>query len=335
MNQVAQHYKYNQEELQVHKDNERYFAEHFKPEKEMHLTHWLNIHSLANKEELTGLMENLGLDKLLQEDVFTNTKRPRLEEYPSYIFFSIISALPTTGAKYELKKERISFMMGDNFLVSFQEKVSDHFPIVRDRLESNRGKIRSKGPDFLLFRMLEAITDNYSEVVDKIGHDIEILDKLVLRNPKSEVHRRVEWEKRKLVDLRKTVIPMKELLLQLDHVENKLIVEENSHYYHELKDTCMSLVDEIDAQKQMLEGIANLYYAIQGQRMNEVMKVLTVTSAIFIPLTFIVGVYGMNFENMPELKWKNGYFMAWGIMITIAVVLIFVFWKRGWLRRHD
>lgn len=335
MKHVAQLYQYNQDELHVHKDDEQYFVDHFSPEKQPELTHWLNFHSIKNKEELMSLMDKMCLDKLLQESVFANAKRPRLEEYPEYIFFTIVSALPVTGALYELQKERISFMMGDNYLISFQEKVSDHFPIVRDRLENNRGKIRSKGPDFLLFRMLEAITDNYAEVIDRIGHDIEILDKLVLRNPKSEVLRRVEWEKRKLVDLRKTIVPMKELLLQLDHVENKLLIEENAHYYHELKDTCLSLLDEIDAQKQMLEGIANLYYAIQGQRMNEVMKVLTVTSAIFIPLTFIVGVYGMNFENMPELKWKHGYFLAWSLMITIAIVLVFIFWKRGWLRRNE
>jgi magnesium transporter len=121
----------------------------------------------------------------------------------------------------------------------------------------------------------------------------------------------------------------------LDRVENELIIEDNIHYFRELKDTCYSLIDEIESQKQMLDGVANLYYAIQGQRMNEIMKVLTVTSAIFIPLTFIAGVYGMNFENMPELKWPNGYYLIWGIMIFITAALVFVFWKRGWLKRND
>ncbi|MNY25332.1 Magnesium transport protein CorA [compost metagenome] len=162
-----------------------------------------------------------------------------------------------------------------------------------------------------------------------------MLDKLVLRNPRSEVLQKVEWEKRKLLDLRKIVFPMKELMAQLDRVENDLIIEDNIHYFRELKDTCYSLIDEIESQKQMLDGVANLYYAIQGQRMNEIMKVLTVTSAIFIPLTFVVGVYGMNFENMPELQSKYGYFFVWGFMILITAVLVFIFWKRGWLKRNN
>ena len=229
----------------------------------------------------------------------------------------------------------MSFIVGDNYLMSFQNGHSGHFPNVRDRIENRRGKIRFKGPDFLLYRLMEAINDNYIEVVEETGEAILQLDKLVLKHPVSEVLRRIEWEKRKLLDLRKTVQPMRDVLLQIERVENKLIIEDNCQYFLELKDTCLTLLEEIDAQKQMLEGIANLYYAAQGQKMNEIMKVLTVISAIFIPLTFIVGVYGMNFENMPELKWKYGYFEAIGFMFLLTAVLVYTFWKRGWLRRND
>lgn len=336
MSQVAQLYKYNLETFSLEKNSEEYFAEHFNPFEDMSSTYWLNFHSMKDKESIIRLCDKLCIDKLLQEDLFAETKRTRLEEYSDYVFFSIVSALPKVGLNnYDLTKERVSFIIGDNYLISFQEKPSDHFPTVRERIEYKRGKVRFKGPDFLLFRMLESIIDNYTEVVEEISINIELLDKIVLRNPKSEVLRKVEWEKRKLLDLRKIVFPMKELMGQLDRVENELIIEDNIHYFRELKDTCYSLIDEIESQKQMLDGVANLYYAIQGQRMNEIMKVLTVTSAIFIPLTFIVGVYGMNFENMPELKWHNGYYMIWGIMIFITVALVFVFWKRGWLKRNN
>ncbi|WP_430406816.1 magnesium/cobalt transporter CorA [Fluviicola sp.] len=336
MSQVAQLYKYNLDAFSLEKNSEEYFAEHFNPFEDMNSTYWLNFHSMKDKESIIKLCDKLCIDKLLQEDLFAETKRTRLEEYSDYVFFSIVSALPKEGLNnYELTKERVSFIIGDNYLISFQEKPSDHFPTVRERIEYKRGKVRFKGPDFLLFRMLESIIDNYTEVVGEISINIELLDKIVLRNPKSEVLRKVEWEKRKLLDLRKIVFPMKELMGQLDRVENELIIEDNIHYFRELKDICYSLIDEIESQKQMLDGVANLYYAIQGQRMNEVMKVLTVTSAIFIPLTFIVGVYGMNFENMPELKSHNGYYMIWGVMIFIAVALVFVFWKRGWLKRND
>jgi len=301
----------------------------------MEFTQWLNIHSLEDVQSITKICESLGVDSLILENIFNGTKRPRIEEYPDFVFFSIESALPTSAAKYELKKERLSFIIGDNYLISFQDRHSGHFPNVRDRIENKRGKIRFKGPDFLMYRLLEAIIDNYVEVVEEIGEEIERLDKLVLRNPSSDMLRKVEWEKRKLLDLRKTVQPMRDVLLQIDRVENRLIVEENCQYFEELKDTCASVLDEIEAQKQMLEGISNIYYAAQGQKMNEIMKVLTVTSAIFIPLTFVVGVYGMNFEIMPELKWDYGYLFAWGIMITISIVLIFIFWKRGWLKRNE
>lgn len=336
MSETAQLYKYNLDAYSLEKNSEDYFAENFNPFEDMNSTYWLNFHSIKNKEAIHKLCDKLCVDKLLQEDLFDQDKRTRLEEYSEYVFFSIVSALPKEGLNnYDLKKERIRFIIGDNYLISFQEKQSDHFPAVRERIEYKRGKIRFKGPDFLLFRMLEAIIDNYSEVVEEIGGNIEMLDKLVLRNPKSEVLRKVEWEKRKLLDLRKIVFPMKELMGQLDRVENELIIEDNIHYFRELKDTCYSLIEEIEAKKQMLDGVANLYYAIQGQRMNEIMKVLTVTSAIFIPLTFVVGVYGMNFENMPELSWKYGYHLIWGIMIFISAVLIFIFWKRGWLKRNN
>lgn len=335
MSEVVQLYRYNPDKIEIQKNNEAYFIDQFKPSEDYSSTYWLNYHSIGEKENIVKLCNCIGIDPFLQEDIFTGTKRPRLEEYPDYIFFSIVSALPIEGVNFQLKKERISFVVGDNYLISFQERQSDHFPTVRERLVNKRGKIRYSGPDILLFRMLEAIIDNYSEVIEEISKNIEFLDKLVLRNPKSEVLRSVEWEKRKLVDLRKIVFPMRELLLQFDRVENKFIVNENVHYFTELKDVCSSLIDEIEAQKQMLEGIANLYYAVQGQRMNEIMKVLTVISAIFIPLTFIVGVYGMNFENMPELKWKYGYFGALGLMASISGILVIVFWKRGWLRRKD
>lgn len=331
----VQQYQYDAEILTITKEDEAYFAEHFRPELAPDKMHWLNYHSMADREQITKLCERLDIDKLTVEDLFKGTKRPRLEEYPTYIFFSILSALPEDRANFTLKEERVSFIMGQNFLISFQERSSDHFPDVRERLEMRKGKLRFKGPDYLLFRMLEAIIDNYMEVVDEISGKIEDMEKLIVRYVKSDTLRQIEWQKRKLMELRKIVQPMRELVTQLERVENNLFAAENNHYYDDLKDSCLSVIDEIDVQKQILEGITNLYYAVQGQKMNEIMKVLTVFTVIFIPLTFIVGVYGMNFDFMPELKWKYGYFFVLGIMALIAGGLIFVFYKRGWLRRKS
>lgn len=331
----VQLYRYNVHDLDVIKSDEEQIVTLFHPEKDPDYQHWLNYHSMKDRTAIERLCTYLGVDKLIQEDLFKGTKRPRLEEYDGYVFFTIISALPTDKSNTDLKKERISFILGANYLVSFQEKVSDHFPIVRDRLKNRQGKIREKGPDFLLFRMLGAIVENYTEVLDEIAETIERLEAMVVRYPKSEVLRRIEWQKRKLLDLRKTVLPMRELVSQLERVESPVFDDVNAQYFLELKDSCIAVIDEIDSQKLILDGVSNLYYAVQGQKMNEIMKVLTVISAIFIPLTFIVGVYGMNFENMPELHWKYGYFLTIGLMALIALVLVFIFWKRGWLKRNE
>lgn len=336
MSEVVQLYKYDAQFYSVEKNSEEYFVNTFNPEENSDLSYWLNFHSMKNKEAIYALCDKLTIDKTLQESLFLRSKRVRIEEYSDYVFFSIISALPKAGSSgFELIKEQISFIIGDNYLISFQEKSSDHFPTVRDRIIKKRGRIRYKSTDYLLYCLLDAIIDNYLEVIDEISNQIAYLDKLVLRNPKSEMFQKVEWEKRKLLDLRKIVFPMIELMGQLNRVENRLIINDNIQYFNGLKDTCTNLIEEIEAQKQMLDGISNLYYAIQGQRMNQIMKVLTVTSAVFIPLTFIVGVYGMNFENMPELKWKYGYFLIWGAMILLTGVLLFIFWKRGWLKRNE
>jgi magnesium transporter len=332
----VQLYKYNADSFQMLCGKERDFCTTFYPEKEKEFTFWLNFRGLQEREALIVFCEKLKLDRILQERIFSVTKRPRLEEYPGYIFFSIVSVLPSTNSSlYQLEKECLSFIVGDNYLISFQENNTIHFDDVRSRIEHKRGKIRFKGPDFLLFRLLESIIDNYYEVTENCIQNIVLLDKKVLESPSNDLLRKIEWEKRKLVDLRKVVFPMKELMVQIDAVENKLIVEENNLHFKQLKDSCYGILEEIDSQKLMLDGIANLYYAGQGQRMNEIMKVLTVISAIFIPLTFIVGVYGMNFKNMPELETKYGYFIALFSMFMIGSGLVIVFWKRGWLKRNE
>lgn len=333
---TCQLYHYNDESFLLSKNSPHYFAEHF-VSKELKGTdhervHWLNFHSIQDRASIDLLGENLGIDKLTIEDIYCEFKRPKIEEYNNYIFFSVRSALVNERFDAKLSKDKISFILGQNFLISFQEKSSDHFPDVRDRIEKKRGKIRLKGPDFLLFRMLEAITDNYFEVLDDIVENIEKIEARMLTNHRNDTLKRIEVEKRKLIELRKIVFPLKDIVSQLDKSESAFIKKENHYYFSDLKDNCLTILDEIDANKQILEGMANLYYAVQGQRMNEIMKLLTVISTIFIPLTFIVGVYGMNFNYMPELRMKYGYFFTIGFMALIAILLLIYFKKRGWLK---
>lgn len=334
-NFICQLYRYHDDFFLVTKNTPEYFENEFiENVKDIDTVNWLNYHSLDEKDHISKLCENLSIDRLTVEDIFTEKRRPKLEEYPNYMFFTVRSALPDENNTFVLQQEQISFVLGKNYLVSFQQKSSDHFLDVRDRIERKRGKIRMNGPDFLLFRMLEAITDNYFEVLEEITDSIEKLEIKLLRDSHSDNLKMIEFQKRKLVELRKLVLPLKEVTFQLNQFKNPFLDKKNHHHFAELKENCQAVLEEIDANKQILDGMANLYYAVQGQKMNEIMKVLTVVSAIFIPLTFIVGVYGMNFKYMPELQYRYGYYIIVGFMFILAIGLLILFTKRGWLKRR-
>lgn len=328
---VCQLYKYDPEFFLITKESPAYFAEEFvESSLDSDFVSWLNFHSLEDKPSIQRLCEHLQVDLLTMEDIYEEKRRPKLEEYPNYLFFSVRSALPPQGNANELILDQISFVLGKHFLISFQNRSSDHFPDVRDRIEKKRGKIRFKGPDFLLFRMLEAIIDNYFEVLETIGESIQHLENKLMRMNDSGILRAIEEEKRKLVELRKTVLPLKDVTSHLEKLESVYLNADNRHYFADLKENCLAVLEDVDAHKQILEGMSNLYYAVQGQRMNEIMKMLTVVSSIFIPLTFIAGIYGMNFENMPEIKMTYGYGMILLVMVLVAAAMIFYFIRKGW-----
>lgn len=329
---TCQLYKYDDEFFLVNRNSPAYFAEEFIQNAiDPDYVSWLNFHSLDEKQYIDKLCEHLQIDKLSVEDIYTEKRRPKLEEYATYIFFSVRSALPDPHVEMKLNQEQISFVLGKDYLLSFQEKVSDHFTEVRQRIEKKKGKIRSKGADFLLFRMLDAIIDNYFEVLEDSSDAIQLLENHLLREPKSDTLKMIENQKRRLIELRKIVLPLKEVTFQLTQLDSPFLDKSNRHYFADLRENCLAVLEGIEANKQILEGMANLYYAVQGQRMNEIMKILTVVSAIFIPLTFIVGVYGMNFKYMPELEYPYGYYTVIGVMIGIGIVLLVLFAKNGWI----
>ena len=332
----CQLYKYNATFYAVKNDDSEVFGSSFS-ENELDNDHvaWLNFHGLDDLKSIEDLCHRLDIDKLTNENIHTSTRRPKIEEYPKYVFFQIKSALPTEKDDNLLNQEQISFILGSNYLISFQEKAADHFSDIRDRIVKARGKIRSKGPDFLLFRMLEAIIDNYFEVLENITERIENIDERIHNTNNKTIFKEIELEKRKLIELRKIVQPTRDITLQILNSESNFLDKSNFRYFSNLKSSCLSILEEIDANKQILDGLTNLYYAAQGQRMNQIMKVLTIVSSIFIPLTFIVGVYGMNFENIPELKYQNGYFIIMACMLILGISLLAYFIKRGWLNRED
>ena len=332
----CQLFKYNTAFYTLKKGSSEEFAHNFS-ENELDDDHiaWLNYHGLDDMKSIEELCKKLEIDKLTIENIHIKTGRPKVEEYPKYMFFRIKSALPNENNTDSIRQEQLSFILGGNYLISFQEKQGDHFTDVRDRISKARGKIRSKRADFLLFRMLEAIIDNYFEVLESITEKIDLIDERIHQINNKEIFKEIENEKRKLIELRKIVLPMRDITAQLENTESTFLDKTNVRYFSSLKTSCVSVLEEIDGNKQILEGISNLYYAIQGQRMNSIMKVLTIVSAIFIPLTFIAGVYGMNFENMPELKSKYGYAIVIAIMLILGTSLLGFFIKQGWLKKDE
>ncbi len=331
-NPKCQLYKYDADSYFLIKESEEYFSHGgFNEYLVEDAVSWLNFHSIKDKESIERFCNYLHLDKLTIEDIYTEKSRSKLEEYPNYIYFSIRSALPGASDSEGLKQEQISFILGKNYLLSFQQKRSDHFIEVRNRIEKKKGKIRLKGPDFLLFRLLDAIIDNYFEVIESITERIIEIEVKVQELDKNFSYKDIEWEKKKLLELRKIILPLRDMTFQLERCESHLLEHSNKNHFTDLKENCLVLLEEIDANKQILDGVANMYYAVQGQRMNEIMKMLTIVSTIFIPLSFIVGLYGMNFQHMPELNSTYGYPIVLLAMITIAGGLLSYFYKKGWL----
>lgn len=330
----CQLYIYDSEDFSIQTNTPEYFAEHFAGilNRNKEKVAWLNFHSLQSRESIFQLIESLGVERPVAEDIFVETKRTRLEEYDDYMFFKIKSALPNKKNLY-LEEEQISFVIHENFIISFQHKSSDHFSDVRERIETNRGKIRSRKSDFLLFKLLEAITENYFEVLEDIVSSIEYIESRLAKHAKSDILKRIEIQKRKLIELRRVVYPLRDITSQLQKMQLPAMKKENRYYFSKLNENCLSILEDIDANKQILEGLNNLYYAVQSQRLNEIMKVMTIVSTIFNPLTFIVGVYGMNFKNMPELESRYGYFIVWGLMFIITLSLIAYFKVKGWLKK--
>jgi len=335
-NSECQLYKYNASFFLVKKETSSYFAQNFLLNEldDDHVA-WLNFHSIADIPSIQALCLNLKIDKIGIENIFYEARRPKVEENNGYIFFNVISVLPSQNQKDLIHKDQITFFLAKNYLISLQTIEGKHFHDVRDRIEKDRGKIRTKKSDFLLFRSLEAIVDNYFEVLDNISEAMELIHENLHKSVDKSLLLKIEVERRKLIELKKIAGPMLDISVQLLGSDSALIDKNNFVYFNTLHHSCSHVITEIESQKQLLDGMANFYYAAQGQRMNEIMKVLTIVSSIFIPLTFIAGVYGMNFKYMPELGYKNGYYTVIGVMFLIGASLFVFFVSRGWIKRRD
>ncbi|MBE0673151.1 MAG: magnesium/cobalt transporter CorA [Bacteroidales bacterium] len=290
---------------------------------------WLNVYGIHDASAIASICMKLKADNLTIQDILDVNQRPKFQEFDSYSFFTIKSILPSVDE--EIKSEQLSFILGKNYLVSFQEEKADYFDHLRKRLRDGIGNVRERGADYLLFVMLEAIMDNYFRTLQILERDI---DKWGLIDPETDpsplLLKKLEAYRRHVTMIKRTLFPIKEFTLVIERGNNMFIDKSNLKYFFELKDICLTLIDTCETFESELQSHINLFFSVQGQRMNQIMKTLTIVATVFIPLTFIVGIYGMNFPNMPEIGWKYGYASVWAVMIISVVGMIIYFIKKKW-----
>ncbi len=289
---------------------------------------WLNIYGLSDAETIAKFCSSQGIHSLAIQDILDVYQRPKFQAYDNFSFFTLTSLLPENESKIS---EQISFVFNAQVLISFQEMPADLFDHVRYRLRENTGVVRSKTPDYLLYTLVEAILDNYFKTLDKIENDIEHLELFnPEKNPSPEVLLRIESLKKLTHFIKKSILPVKEFTQIVEREKIPFIAENNLKYFLEIKDLCFSLTDQCEMINASLESATNLFFSIQGHRMNQVIKILTIVSTIFIPLTFIVGIYGMNFTNMPELEWTYGYLLIMLLNLMIFGGMLLFFKRKKW-----
>lgn len=290
---------------------------------------WLNIDGLDNIPLMEKLAEIFDINIDVMSDIMNPSLRPTAREFEKGVFVTLKMIEPNQHSG-RLSVENLSLVVTEDVLISFQEEKGDVFDPIRERIRKHKNKIRIAGPDYLAFTLLDMVVDNYIYVVSLLGDRIENLDEKMSQNPSKELIGLINSYKQELNLLRKHIKPTKEMILNLAKMESEFIHDENKAHYKELQDNVNEASDLTDSYREMLNDILNIYHTSATTRLNDVMKVLTIISVIFIPLTFIVGVYGTNFIYLPEKEWKYGYFMMWGVMIIVAGFMIWYFKRKKW-----
>ncbi|GAB3898405.1 magnesium/cobalt transporter CorA [Larkinella knui] len=293
---------------------------------------WLNVDGIHEPAVVERIGQQYHLHSLLLEDVMNSQQKPKVEEYDGAYLFATLKMLHFNTTSQELENEHLSFVLGKNYLISFQEeRKEDLFQPILGRIEASSGKTRRNGPDYLLYALMDLVVDHYFVVLDSIGEKLEILENSIIQQVAGQqTLTRLYTLKRELTLMRKVVWPVREMINRLILEDSDLIRPTTMPFLRDLYDHVVQVLDSIDSYRELATGLLDVYLSTLSNRMNSVMKTLTIFSAIFMPLTFIVGVYGMNFDNMPELHTRNGYFVVLGIMFILLVLMVIYFRRRRW-----
>ncbi|MEZ4779290.1 MAG: magnesium/cobalt transporter CorA [Flavobacteriaceae bacterium] len=291
---------------------------------------WINVNGLNLNEEIAKLGSFYGLHPLVMEDILNTEHRPKVDEYPEY-FFVVLKMLYFN--KEELfTVEHISLVIGKNYVLTFQESEEDIFDSVRMRISNPESKIRNYGADYLGFALIDTIVDNYFAIVEDFGEKIEAMEEQVfVENPSASTPQDIQLLKREVLKIRRSVFPLREVISRLEKTENPIMEERTRDYFRDVYDHIVQINENIEIYRDMVWGLMDMYMTTVSNKMNNIMKVLTIIATIFIPLTFIAGIYGMNFDHMPELHYTYSYYVLWGIMILIFIAMLYYFRKKKWL----
>lgn len=291
---------------------------------------WINVDGLHDVDLLRRLGEAAGAHPLAMEDVASIGQRPKVEDYDDHLFI-VAHMLQVQEAPFRIQDEQIALLVAPGLLISFQEQPGDVFGPVRERLRAGKGRIRSHGSDYLAYALIDALVDSYFHVMERMGERIETLEGEMVERPDHDAMQRLHHLKRELLLVRRSVWPLREMMAALLRVEAPLVHDTTKVYLRDIHDHSYQIIDTVELLRDVTLGVRDLYLSALSNRTNEVMKVLTVMASIFIPLTFIAGVYGMNFEYMPELAMPWAYPAVLGLMVGVALGLLGMFRWRGWI----
>lgn len=294
------------------------------------MVNWFDLMGLHDVALIERLGEQFKIHSLVLEDVLNTQQRPKFEEYGNEVFI-VLQALNYDPFSHELSSEQIAIFFGENYLITFQENADDTFKSIRDRIETGSNRIRARKTDYLAYSLIDGVVDNYFHVLDQIEARMETLEAEIVIRPTRQVKEGILDLKFQMLALRKSVMPLREAVGKFSRAECPVVDESTGIFVRDLYDHVLRITDLIETYRDMLNGIQELYHSELSLRTNNVMQILTIITTIFVPLTFLVGVYGMNFDIMPELHWKYGYFYLWGIMVAISIALIFYFREKKWL----
>jgi magnesium transporter len=298
-------------------------------EPEEHLQHWVNITGISDTESIKNICLKYNIHYLYQEDIMNIHQRPKLDEENNYIYTSF-KELTWDIVTNIVEEEQYSIILFCNTILTFQEVEGDHFDSIREKLKNPDSYYRDKKVDYLFYRFFDITTDNYFDVLENLGNILEKIEDEIMHNARPYHLERIQDSKKDIMQIRKNIFPVREILSKVISSENHCINDKNKKYFKDILDHVIQIIDTTETYREINISLKDIYLNAQSHEMNRVMKVLTIISTFFIPLTFLVGVYGMNFENMPELKWQNGYYYLWGLMIAVVICLSIWFKRKGW-----